>query len=291
MKIHAYILAADPAWAWSSLSSYHHLVSRIFVSFDRDHRSWNGHLTRGNEAIRELAAAAPDDRIVLLPGDFSDPSRPLLELETAQRQATLDAAGEGADWVLQIDADEVVLAPAVFMRELMRADSLGFDALHFPARWLYQRAESRFARNGRETFLEGCTRGWGAQASYPGPVAVRSGTSLTLCRQTAASTYRVDFRRRNTDPAHPKDARVDAVIAPDHGILHYGWVRPPAEMETKSRLSGHASDFDWRPRISDWAWRGRHPWLTTATAPVRSPGNRFRVRRFPARPIMARRDG
>lgn len=109
MRLHAYVLAGDPAWATESLTSYYPLVDRVVVSFDRGHLSWSGRPMPVEAAIANLRLADPDGKIVLAPGNYSDPSRPFLDSETDQRQAALDAASEGADWVLQLDTDEIAL--------------------------------------------------------------------------------------------------------------------------------------------------------------------------------------
>jgi hypothetical protein len=276
MRVHAYVLAGDPAWVGESIASYYSLVDRIVVSYDRANRSWAGHPLSVEESLRRIAVADPDGKTTLLPGDHSHAGRPTMHTETEQRQAALDAASVGADWVIQVDTDEIVTSAATLRRHLELAEQRAAEALAFPLRDVYARTSS-----GR--FLEHCGRFWTTQAAYPGPVAVRAGTRLSVARQAGtAPLYRVDVAPRNTDPAHPFDAPVHAVIPRADAILHMSWVRTESQMAEKRIVSGYAGGRDWDRDLARWRRRSRHPWFTSAGAPfARDPFGRFRVIELP----------
>ncbi|MBM7502747.1 hypothetical protein ACFPER_04645 [Agromyces aurantiacus] len=276
-RFNAYVLAGDPAWIATSIGSYYDMVDRIVVSFDRTHRSWSGHPLSVEESLRRIQAADPEGKVVLLPGDHVMGERSLMATETAQRQAALDAASEGADWVLQFDTDEVLPSPAALRREVAAADTAGAQALDFPLRNIYTATT-----DGR--FLEQCGRFWGSQASYPGPVAVRAGTRLTVARQAGGVPHRrLDVARRNTDPAHPRNTPVHAVVPLDEAVLHLSWVRTEAQMLEKRQVSGYAHTRDWDRDLERWRWRSRHPLRTAAAAPfTRNAWDRYRVVALPA---------
>lgn len=276
MKLHAYVLAGDPAWIPQSIGSFYRLVDRIVVSYDEQGLSWSGHPLSTEKSLSRIAAADPDGKVVLRPGRFSNPELMAMWAETAQRQDALDAASEGADWVLQLDTDEVVADPAAFRAAIDAAEAHCASALEYPARVLYARALS-----GR--FLETCGRFWSTQSSYPGPAAVRSGTRLSHARQAAGvPTYRVDVSAWNTDPARPSTTRVHRVIPRDQALLHLSWVRTEAQMAEKRAVSGHARGRDWDRELDRWRRRMRHPFLTAAAAPLsRRPFERFRVATLP----------
>jgi hypothetical protein len=276
MRLHAYVLAGDPAWIGASIRSYYHLVDRIVVSFDRSGRSWSGAPMSIDQSLALIAAADPDGKTVLLPGDHVEPERYALLSETAQRQGALDAASEGADWVLQLDTDEIVPAPHVFARAVRTADERAASALAYPARNFY-------ARTGSGAFLEHCGRFWTTQSGYPGPVVVRAGTTLSLARQARdVPVHRVDVSPWNTDPAHPRGTPVHAVIRPSHALIHMSWVRTEEQMIEKSIVSGHSSERNWTRELDQWRARARHPWVTAAQAPfARNSSRRFRVSRLP----------
>lgn len=274
MRVHAYVLAGDPAWARESVSSYYDQVARVVVSYDALGRSWAGHDLRVTETVAALRSVDRDNKLVFLPGSHSFPDRPILEVETEHRQQALDAASDGADWVLQLDTDEVVLDAGTFMTHLLRADSSRAAAMDYPLRDFYQRL-------GESRFLEHCSRFWGDQANYPGPVAVRAGTRLVHCRQVGPVGYRVDLAPWNTDPSHPRGAHVHAVVRRDQAIAHLSWVRDEGAMQEKAVVSGYASAHDWVRDLKRWRWRRRHPVLTALTVPFRQdPFDRFRVSRL-----------
>lgn len=262
MRLNAYVLAGDPAWARESLQSYYHLVGRVVVAFDRDQRSWAGHALPVKESIRELRSADPEGKVIFLPGRFSDPDRFVLTVETEHRQAALDAASEGCDWVLQLDADEIVLDPESLIRHIEAADAENYDALDYPLRDFYQSL-------GRGRFLEHSGRWWTMRANYPGPVAVRAGTKLDHCRQARVNVFRVDLAEQNTDPFHPPSAPVHAVIRPSEGIAHMSWVRTVNEMKVKARTSGYSSSRNWPRELASWGWRQHHPVATALSTPLR----------------------
>lgn len=275
-RLNAYVLAGDPAWAEVSIGSYYAMVDRIVVSFDRSHRSWSGHPLSVEASLERITAADPDGKLVLLPGDHVMTSeRSLMATETAQRQAALDAASDGADWVIQLDTDEVVTDPRALLGSIDEADAHGASALDYPLRTVYAAA-----RGGR--YLEQCGRFWTPQAAYPGPIAVRAGTRLDVARQAGAATrYRVDMAARNTDPAQPRGIRVDAAVPASAAILHLSWVRTESQMAEKRRVSGYAGNRDWDRDLERWRRRARHPWLTAAGAPFAGPWQRYRTVRLP----------
>lgn len=282
MRVNAYVLAGDPAWATRSLSSYYHLVERVIVSFDRNHRAWAGYDLDVKGALKALAAADPEGKIVHLPGDHCDPDRFILDVETEQRQAALDAASEGADWVLQLDTDEILLAPRTFTQQLEVAASRAAQAMDYPLRDFYQYV-------GGHRYLEHCGRFWTDQAAYPGPTAIRAGSTLNHCRQALVPLHRVDLAPHNTDPHHSRDAIVHAVIPRDEAIAHMSWVRTDGQMQQKSQTSGYAAAHQWGRDLDRWRWRRVHPLLTALGTPVaRSVQDRFRISKLPFEPDWLR---
>lgn len=276
MRLHAYVLAGDPAWVEQSIASYYDMVDRIVVSYDRDARSWSGAPLSVEESLSRIRRADPQGKTVMLPGRFSAPDRPRMDLETRQRQAALDAASENADWVLQLDTDEIVLSDRALGAALRAAEAKGAQAVDYPLRTMYARTAS-----GR--FLEQSSRFWTIQASFPGAIAVAAGTRLTFARQVAgAPRHHVDFAPWNTDPAHPSDTAVHAVINPAEAVLHLSWVRTEAQLAEKAQVSGHGDDAHWGKTMRDWRHRSRHPLRTVALSPLRRGGSgHYRLTRLP----------
>lgn len=262
MRITAYVLVADPHFLTESLRAYYSRVDRIVLSFDESATSWTGTPLPVDECLRIIDAVDTDNKCVRAPGSYARLDHDPLANDTYQRQKALDAASENADWVLQLDTDEVMLDPDTFFRSLRRADATGMAALDYPSRWLYSRA-------GRDRYLEASSRFWGYRASYPGPLAVKSGTALTVARQTDVLTYRVDMRPWNTDPARRHDAVVHEIVAPSSAVLHYSWVRDHEMMRRKFGWSGHTATYSEPHVYRRWAARQEHPMRTAMLSPFR----------------------
>jgi hypothetical protein len=262
VRVNAYVMAADPVFLAASVHSYYDGVGRIVVSYDENRLSWSGEPIPVGDCLAELSQIDRDSKLDFSPGRYSHPELPPLDCETRQRQAALDSASKDAEWVLQLDSDEVIPDFGAFSEMVLRADRSGADALEFPSRWLY-------ARTGERRYLEVSSRWWRAAAGYPGPLAVRAGTRLRLARQCEGSIFRVDFRRQSTDPWHPRDAPVHATVPVDDGVLHFSWVRSGEQMERKAATSGHRDDFNWQARLRRWRFHQRHPLIAVALTPLR----------------------
>lgn len=277
MRISAYVMAADPTFLRESLTAYYPFVDRIVVSYDADGLSWTGTTLPVAQCLRIVDELDVDGKCVPTAGRFARPDRPPLENDTRQRQHALDAASEHADWVLQLDTDEVMLDPSAFFTSLARADLVGAGGVDFPALWLYSRV-------GRGRYLERSGRFWRRAASYPGPLAVRAGTRLRHARQADVELYRVDIRRSNSDPWHPRSAVVDEVIRPDRAVAHFSWVREPSLMRRKFGWSGHAEDLAPPEVYRAWEHRTRHPRRAVATSVLRPVGGWYRLSSIPEPP-------
>jgi hypothetical protein len=275
LRLNAYVLAADPWFLAASVRAYYPHVRRIVVSYDRSFTSWSGTPLPVERCLRTLKELDVEGKCVLAPGDFWRPGERPLDNDTHQRRVALAQAGEGADWVLQLDTDEVMPRPDVLFGALRRADDAGAAALDYPARWLYARVGDT-AAGGR--YLEASSRFWRAAASYPGPLAVRPDVRLECARQApAAPHYRVDVRPWNTDPARGNDAIVHEVVAVADAVVHYSWVRPDEFMRRKLGWSGHSAELTEPNVYRRWSWRARHPWLTIATTPLRRHTEWYRI--------------
>jgi hypothetical protein len=262
LRLGAYLLLGDPAYLEQSIHSIYAIAERIVVVYDEAGLSWTNKPLPIEDCLATVDRLDVKSKVTLLPGNYHQTGLVPLEAETLERNAGIAALGDQVDWVVQIDTDEVLGSPARFVESIERAERAGASALDYPARWLYGHVRGR-------TFLERCRRTWGISAGYPGPVAVRAGTTLRLARQCDVPIWRADFRRRNTDPAHPRDARVDELVSPNDGIWHFSWVRSEAEMRAKATTSGHVDEVDWGREIDRWLERCRHPHLTTLFTPVR----------------------
>ena len=258
MKINAYILAADPAWIEGSVLSYYSLVERIVVSYDENGFGWTGAPLDIEQCLTRLRAIDRDGKLDFRPGHYARREcyqRPM-ENDTYQRQRALEQAGNDADWVLQLDTDEVIASSAVFVDCLRQADRLGRTALNYPALWMYCQAFDAW-------YLEWCNRGWRRAPGYPGPVAVKAGSRLTLARRVESGHYHVDLSRRGSSGRVPNGVGVDRVIKTEQAIWHFSMLRDEPWLRRKFVSSGHAHDRNWHEEIDGWLWARKHPWLKT----------------------------
>ncbi|GAA5212179.1 hypothetical protein GCM10025774_35810 [Microbacterium kyungheense] len=272
MRLNAYIMLADPAFLGPSVRSYYSIVDRIVVSYDENAKSWTGTplpLEHCLEIIRKLDTEGKCD---YRPGHFARPEFNSLQNDTHQRQTALAQASEGADWVLQLDTDEVMPRTDVFLGVLDRADASGAWAMDYPARWLYTRVQP-----GR--FLEASTRLWRLACSFPGPLAVRAGTVLELARQTGSPLYRADVRPWNTDPAGPPETIVHEVVPADAAVLHYSWVRSAEDIARKVGWSGHSDEWRKSGKYGLWLHATRRPKSTVLKTPFARKWRQYRLSR------------
>ncbi|MFZ0531530.1 MAG: hypothetical protein WAL91_13450, partial [Propionicimonas sp.] len=236
---------------------------RIVVSYDVDGLSWTGTPLPTAECLDRIRAIDTAGKCDYRPGNFHNPGRPPLDNDTEQRRVAAAQASAGADWVLQLDTDEVILDPHELLLAVVDADARGAVGVEYPSRYLYCRAE-----DGR--FLEFVRPGWRVMANYPGPIAIRAGSRPRHARQIDGGLYRVDFAPNNTDPRHEFDATVHRVISPDQGIVHYYWVRSEEYLRRKMGWSGHADTYSEPRRLTAWRWHSRHPVLS-AIRPASGP--------------------
>lgn len=246
MRINAYILAADPAWVEASVLSYYHLVNRIIVSYDEDGKGWTGVPIDIRQSLQRIRAIDTEKKMVYRAGHYARPEffGDPLRNDTFQRQAALNDASDGADWVLQFDTDEVVAEPAILAESVRAASGAGADAVHMPFRWIYLRTPSG-------TFVEACRRFWRADAVFHGPIAVRAGTQLDYSRRIKGTHYHVDYHRRSLSPT-TRGQLSDRIIRPSQAIYHLSWVREEEWLRRKFASWSHAHDRDWHPEVRRW---------------------------------------
>lgn len=256
MKLTAYVLAADPTWIRTSVLAYYPFVRSIVVSYDRHGRGWSGVPVPTSACLHALRAIDVDRKLRFVPGDFDRTHDDLMAAETAQRQAALDAAAENADWVLQLDTDEVLPDARALLGALRRAD-VAEQAVEWPMRVLYRRLPG-----GR--YLQVGSPGGGVHVEYPGHVAVRAGAQLRRARRVGAPVLRVTVRdgvralatagAGGAGSVSGDEVTVDA----DQAIWHNSWARSPLAVRRKVRSWGHAGrDMD------------RYFWRTWLPAPMR----------------------
>jgi hypothetical protein len=262
VKINAYVFAADAEFVERSVASYYDLVDRLVVSYDESGRAWNGSPIAVDDCLARLRGL---EKVELRGGDFYRPGLAPMAAETAQRTEALAAASDGADWVLQIDADEVLPDASALVAALRAADELGLPAVEWPMRVLF-----RSLRHDR--FLEVCDVDGADRYEYPGSIAVRPGTPLADARRADTPFLRAvvqgDERSLQVKrPPEPGETRLE-LLTPAQAIVHYSWAGSRSRIRSKVASWGHSDgwrtrafyELRWRPAPLLWrTMRDFHP--------------------------------
>ncbi|WP_062133870.1 hypothetical protein [Demequina aestuarii] len=275
----AYVLPGDPVWLARTLPQYYSMLTALSVPVPADGLSWTGRPLPVDETLAIIDACDTRGLADRFEGRWTNVDRPR-DAGTAQRQAALNRVGDGVDWVLQIDNDELLPHPEVLGSVLDEADRVGAIAVEWPMRVLYRRT--------RRTVLEVVASNGAPVYDYPGPIAVRPGATLTEARRAAGPLLRVavhgdDQSLQITRPAEPQEFRA-TLLQPEHAILHNSWARHPRDVWRKVTSSGHSRDFGLaRYYVTRWlssplTWRAQrdvHPFssgLWPALAPRENAG-------------------
>jgi hypothetical protein len=264
MPINAYVLAADPTWIEASILSYYDLVGKIVVSYDALSRGWTGAPINVRHCLSRLAAIDRDNKLVMSPGYYSREEHTPIENDTHQRQCALDEAGIGADWVLQLDTDEVLPRQGPLIQMLAEAERRDIGAVEWPMRVLFRKLGS-----GR--FLEVCAKSGADRFEYPGPVAIRPGSRLVNARRTTSAFLRPVVRGDVSSlqvcrPLETGERRTTCESA--DAILHNSWARDAVSIRQKIRSWSHNDGWrtylfylaKWKPAPLLWRFmRDLHP--------------------------------
>jgi hypothetical protein len=266
VRINAYVLAADPTWLPQSVGAYYPYIGKLVVSYDVRSRGWTGAPTAVAECVGLLEALDVEGKIEWMPGDFSNPSAgSYMERETSQRQSALEVAARDADWILQIDTDEVLPDWSALRGVMDRAEASGVSAVEWPMRMLFRRLS-------RRRFLEVATISRTTHFEYPGPVAVRANAELMDARRAngeylrpvvEGDTSSLQIRRLPAETEHRS-----VVLTPDQAIWHNSWARSPGITRRKIASWSHYEGLrswvyyytKWLPAPITWrALRRVHP--------------------------------
>jgi hypothetical protein len=260
MRLTSYILAADPSWLEVSVRSYYSVVEEIVVCYDRDKLGLTGVPIPVDECIDRVRAVDVDRKVRLLPGSFYRPGSTPMENETNQRQHALAAASERADWVVQMDTDEV-MPDARYFVERLRGIPAGYGACFWPMRVMFKQIDAT-------RFLEVATRFRRPFTEYPGPIACRPSAHLTLARRTDARLWILRVRAALWDRISRRQPDANEYIESGKAILHFSWARSEDEIRRKLRSFSHSHDFDteaylrnvWLDADTRWrSYRNFHP--------------------------------
>jgi hypothetical protein len=206
-------LAYDWKYAFEAIRSYYAIADEIILGLDADRISWsNKPFAFDDKAVTEfLAAIDRDQKIRIIEANFHTLDAPM-DNETAERRQ-LGAACRAGNWVVQIDADEILLNPLQLKSFL---DGMAQDAC-VSASWL-----PVYKIMGDKALVVG-------GRMEPTPIATRS-----------PQRYRM---ARNTDQS--------SVLSPLN-LLHLSWCRSEEELVQKLTHWGHSTEIEIEKTVGLW---------------------------------------
>jgi hypothetical protein len=114
-------VAYDWEFLQYSLPPVYDKADAICLSVDAENRSWTGNnFSFDNEGLEKLVKKLDKSgKIQILREPFYSPARTPIENECYQRKRMAEALGD-ADWIIQIDTDEIFINPDFFFSELKK---------------------------------------------------------------------------------------------------------------------------------------------------------------------------
>lgn len=206
------LLAYDWRQALNSIASYYGIADEIVLGLDQDRVSWSGKPYRMDlrACLAALRRLDRQHKIRVVRGDFHALAEPMLN-ETAERQRLASECRPG-NWVLQIDADELMLAPQPFA-DWLRGYSWKRQVL---ARWI-----TVFKVLGRDALVIDSQAEWV-------PIGTRD--------------------PRYTEARNTREWPVRSPLE----LLHFSWGRSDAQLQAKLKHWGHSRDFDTAALLQLW---------------------------------------
>lgn len=246
MRIGAYVLAGDPVWLASSLSRYYGFLDDFVVVAPEDRLGWTGRPIPVDECLEVISRVDRRGIARIVWGSWQDLIDPL-RADTAQRQAGIDALGDGVDWILQVDNDELLPEPEALLALLGEAEKRSLRAVEWPMRVLF-----RGLSDG--SFLQVVGSDGAPRYDYPGPVAVRARTRVLQARRAEGPWLRAVVRgdivsRPLLNELAEGEVRLEC-LEPGQAIVHNSWGRDRRAVYRKVTTWGHASG--WRGPLYYW---------------------------------------
>jgi hypothetical protein len=208
------LLAYDYRYSYMALRSYYDLADEIILGLDVDRLTWvqQPFEVDADELKTFIADIDHQGKIRIVEGNFHSAGHPMTN-ETVERCRLSEHAAPG-NWVVQIDADEILLNGPEFRDWLLLNNPTQLD--------VDGRCHSVFKVFGHQVLVV-------QPPTEPVPVATMLRGQYIAARRT----------------------RQQRVMSPLQ-VLHFSWGRTSAELRQKLRNWGHAKDFDTQKFFDFW---------------------------------------
>lgn len=250
----AYLLAADPSWITYSVSSYYDFVDEIIVSFDVNKVGWSGVPVSTDVCLGLLKSLDKRNKMKFVGDSFYKPELSNREQEIFQRQHAVAACSSKAEWIINLDSDEVIPKPESFFNHLSKQVDKDVKSINWPFRVIFQHL------NG-SVYLEVCDIDRKSPTvEFPGSIAVRKDVIFDYGRTSLQKQKIFHVTDRPWIKRLIRWRSPRTIIPMDEAILHFSWVRSVDQMWEKVRSWGHREDFDtenyvkniWQNSVGNW---------------------------------------
>jgi hypothetical protein len=206
-------VAYDFRYALAAIQAYYGVADEIVLGLDKDRISWNGRRYDFDDAGFQagLKAADPQGKVKLVEADFH--SRPTPGDNDTGERSDLSLHCDPANWIVQIDSDELVMNGPEFRAWLLQRWS-GWNVL---GRWT-----TVFKVFGADYLVIDKPDAWVS-------IATRLRGGYSGCRNTPELTRKSPLR-----------------------LYHFSWGRTDAELYQKLKSWTHANDFDVESFFAFW---------------------------------------
>lgn len=215
-------VAYDWHFLQQSLPSIYKHVDAICLSVDSERRSWNGNLFEMNwNAFTEMVDAIDvDQKIQILQEPFYNKERTPIANECYQRRRMAEVLGK-ANWIMQIDTDEIIINPLEFIGEL-----------------------SKYSEWKRPVNVHGTWINLIKQTGF--------GFIYSVTKTPPLATNRPEYDYGRTN-GHFN-------IYTNTFLAHITWARPEEEVYYKLKNWGHSHEFEGMSFFKIWQALDDHNW-------------------------------
>jgi hypothetical protein len=203
------LVSYDYKYAQEAIDKYYDIADEIILGIDQDHITWSGNKFEFPlMAFQHFVEHRPKIKVVR--GNFHSLPRPI-DNDTAERRF-LSTQCKPGNWIVQIDADELMLNPKEFKQFMEDNDEL-LDGCAIKAHWI-----TTFKAFEGNKFLV-----IDASADTDGKIFIgtKVPNAYTTCRDTNEMAIQTPLR-----------------------LLHASWGRTREELKEKLENWGHSKDFD-----------------------------------------------
>ncbi len=214
------LLSYDYVYAFEAISKYYDIADEIILGLDSDYVTWSGNKFDFDESALTdfLARVDTEKKIRVIRQNFHQLPRPI-DNDTTERRF-LSTQCKAGNWIIQIDADEIMLNKNEF-KQFMEDNSDLLDGCAIKAHWI---TVFKSFDDGKFLVID-------ADGATDGRIFIgtKSPNSYTMCRDTSETAIQTPLR-----------------------LLHVSWGRSREELQKKLENWGHSKDFDTKAYIEMW---------------------------------------